>query len=141
MDMSFRSRGGSEYGNGEVSPERTIPDYAMETFDWNGFLKKEVYSLQELIEATWRSGDWLTCACGEHAKYLTRGERGRPKDRMLSYFGQEFHEAIGRMVNHWREGDADKPFRTAKLRAVEVLSRIRDRSVRLMEEEHYGPIL
>lgn len=139
MDMSFTNRGGS--GHGKVSPERTIPDYATGTFDWNGFLKKETYSLQELIEASWRSGDWLTCACGEYAKNLTRGGRGRPKDRMLSYFGQEFHEAIGRMVNHWREGEADKPFRTANLRAAEVLSRIRERSARLMEKEHYGPIL
>lgn len=109
-----------------------VPEYAKVPFDWSAFLTKSDYSLLDLIEAQMRSGDWVTCACGQHCQFLARGLAGRPKDRTLSYLGQEFHEAIGRMLAEWDEHGMSRAFIVARKRAVEVLSGIERRAMKLL---------
>jgi hypothetical protein len=118
-----------------------VPEYARTRFDWESFLNKEEYRLVELIEANMRSGDWMTCACGSYSHHLRRTRGGRPGDRMLGYLGNEFHMAIGRIMDAWEPGTVNPAMKVARKRAVELYKAIEKRSTHLLSREYYGPIL
>ncbi len=120
----MRALSTSELIEREIYSETYIP------FDWWGFLSKESYTLLELIEAQMRSGDWITCACGQanHGAGFFAGKSGRPNDSILYRLGLQFHSAIQGMVKAWEiEGENEDDFLKSKKMARVAMVRIKKR--------------
>ncbi len=48
-----------------MNNKQTYSEYiGAKPIDWNAFLDKPTYSLEELQNACSKSNDWVTCACG-----------------------------------------------------------------------------
>ena len=71
-----------------------------ESFDWNAFLNKETYTLEELINAKMLANSWITCACGNQCEIIPRNETGSPCDIILYELGLDFSYAISESIPH-----------------------------------------
>jgi len=135
-----------------------------EIFDWNAFFKKKTYTLKELRAATIRSGNWVTCACGNQCAILERDD-AEPTDERLRYLGTDFADHVYEMErgeldkpNKWvepkincsflkmcRDSDfrdykralkkAEKRFNDGKRNAIKTLAKIEKRSAMLIQKE------
>ena len=104
-------------------------------------MAKDSYSLLELIEANMRSGDWVTCACGQAANgaAVSSGQSGRPNDNQLFRLGIKFHESIQTMIEKWDSVDTtNADLIIAQNRASEILKSIETRIKEICLESKQG---
>lgn len=67
-----------------------------------------------------RSGDWVTCACGELCKALPKDRNGQPEDLQLYKMGVDFTNCI--LAKHWHQ-------------ALGTLNQIEARTAKLLNEQ------
>lgn len=103
-------------------------------FDWNDFLNKENYTLDELEKAYNLASNQVTCACGNQCNAIPRDNYGRPLDNLLDNLGTEFMYAIYLMYFYSKEEDTHGLFLQAKTTAIHVLAKIEERSSYLINE-------
>ncbi len=106
-----------------------------EKIDWNDFLNKENYSLEELINAKEHSISWVTCAVGNQCTSLPRLDNGCPVDKKLANLGDAFNIHIHNM---WWEtisnSDNIYSFQYNKHMAKGILHKIEERSKELLNK-------
>lgn len=92
-----------------------------ENWDWFKFLdlsKKKKLQFQDIADR--KSGNWVTCACGQLCDSLPRDESGIPEDEQLHALGVVFYDSI-----------VDSDFKFAK----KILKRIEKRSLKLINRK------
>jgi hypothetical protein len=82
-------------------------------------LRKSYLYEKELKKAKDLAKNWVTCACGNQCKVLTRDIFGQPKDSALRHLGMSFYGAM-----------LAEDFQSAK----EILQKIEDRSAKLIQK-------
>lgn len=103
-----------------------------EPFDWNKFLDKDEFTLDELKDACSRAGSWVTCAVGNQCSVIPRDEIGEPIDMDLFNLGLKFHYSILNM--HESNENHGIVYGIYIEEAREVLDKIEKRSAELIEE-------
>ena len=64
-------------------------------FDWNKFLENPPEKgSEEHWDAGVRSGDWVTCACGNQCDIIPRSSLGCPNDDKLERLGSDFYTDV-----------------------------------------------
>jgi len=103
-----------------------------EQFDWNAFLNKSSYTLDELRLARKLSESWVTCAVGVQCNIIPRDRHDIPLDNILRGLGEDFWKA---MYNMYFEEEACKDIHFIKEEAKQILKKIELRSVFLINQE------
>ena len=107
-----------------------------EQINWNVFLDKTEYTLEELQEACTQAGDWPTCAVGVQCEVIERyKDTGAPKDEELARQGVKFAHELCSMRNEFKSGDLhimDRHQQNAK----DVLCKIECRSKILIDRHN-----
>jgi len=110
-----------------------------EAFDWNIVLSKHCREMNSEASNKLKelSCSWVTCACGTQCDVIPRHtfpHTGRPKDERLSTLGDRFHyHGIYPMCREMEQFN----FETAdgyRLRAIEILKEIEQRSLEIIKE-------
>jgi len=104
-------------------------------FDWNAFLDKKTYTIDELSNAAELASNWVTCACGNQCYIIPRGEDdwdGGPVDGKLNALGVDFMHNIEVLADKF---DRDIDIESARKKAKSTLAKIEKRSSYLIQKE------
>ncbi len=102
-------------------------------FNWNRFLNRKRYNELALDKAVDRSGNWVTCACGNQCNSLPRDWAGVPADNTLRLLGATFCDDICHMSDRFTGGD-EAGLNKYRKKALITLSRIEARSNTLLRQ-------
>lgn len=102
-------------------------------FDWNTALAADCKDMDPSGRRQMRkfSLNWVTCACGAQCHVIPRDIYGMPKDMLLAKLGTTFGLSI-RALSHATDITIANMYR---LRAVETLGQIEERSATLIAQE------
>lgn len=102
-------------------------------FDWNTFLNKGEYTIEELHHAKILSNNWITCACGNQCDIIPRRSDGCPKDWELAMLGYRFNTTIEQLYDDYHYSDYSSIAYWLD-NAKNTLYAIEKRSVQLIKE-------
>lgn len=117
-------------------------DKGEEPFDWNEFLNREEYTLEELIKADNLASSWVTCACGNQCAEIPRvSERcigfNSPVDLILKQLGFEFSDKLECMYI-FKKNHNKTMFDKSRKGAKQILEKIEIRSSEILKEMQSG---